>query len=152
MTLKIESLQSNISKNLIDTNNHTDLVCKNNFEEIEKLIGIVSSKTDEKIANLLTKIESVNKNESELMTKQLFENLEQKLEEFKIDQFKFKEEVTKLASVDALSLINNQIKQLNSKQLEDPILSKRNLNVCASCHQIPDKNLNTNSKQIHYSE
>lgn len=73
-----------------------------------------------------------------MVTKQLFDSLALKLEEFKLDQSKFKEEVSKLASVDALSLINNKIKLLNTKQLEDPILSKRNLNVCASCHQTID--------------
>ena len=45
---------------------------------------------------------------------------------------KFKEEVNKLASSDALSLITTQIKQLNSKILDDPILSKKNLNLFAS--------------------
>jgi len=29
--------------------------------------------------------------------------------------------------------------------VDDPILSRRNLNVCASCHQQPDRNINNNS-------
>lgn len=32
-------------------------MCKNNFEEIEKLIGKVSDKTDEKIDDILTRID-----------------------------------------------------------------------------------------------
>lgn len=59
--------------------------------------------------------------------------------------------MTKLVSSDALSLIKTQIKQLTNKFSDEPILSRRNLNVCASCHQT-DKSMNAtaNIKQNHH--
>lgn len=150
--LKIEKIFSNIVEIKEENNKYTDRVSKNNLESLEKIINESTKEFDSKITNIYSYIELSRKSDTDILSKQ-YHHVECKFDEFNKDQLKFKEEVTKLASSDALSLITTQIKQLNSKIVDDPILSKRNLNLCASCNTNQDKNNNlANSKHNQQSE
>jgi hypothetical protein len=66
----------------------------------------------------------------------LFENISEKFEEFRLDQQKFRDEMTKTASTDMVNYIKTQIQQIKERLPEQPMFSRKGLSVCASCHQV----------------
>jgi len=66
----------------------------------------------------------------------LFENISEKFEEFRLDQHKLRDEMTKTSSTDMVNYIKTQIQQIKERLPEQPMFSRKGLSVCASCHQV----------------